>query len=663
MIAALALALLPSVALAAWGARLPAALLPPPPCADGGRGGTVRALLVGVDEYREVDAAGRPYFAPLGGSANDAQLLAETVRRRGGAAPGNVRLLVGAEATADGFWAAVNDLLAATRCGDFVLLHFSGHTWRGALALSDASVRNGSGLVFEGELRRAVTALRNRGAFVLLHVDANVPEPLELDAGRGGRWRSAGGRVEGGLDLALDAGGFAGLFAGPLAFEQKVELPGTGGAREVRVYGLFSFLTAAALGEARAPTTRELAERIRARIPVRGRAGLAMTPAFEATEPDRPVFAVGAPSRTAAGPAPLPAPPPTQDARVEILQPRRARGVTLVTAADLLVEGRVVPAEAVAAVVVSGAQARLLPGGRFEARLALRPGPQTLYAVAVFRDHAIATDSVEVQGGAAPPPAAATGRRYALVVGNGDYRHMAKLRTPAADAEALAALLRSDFGFETALDLGDGRSLPLLLKDVGRRELFAALSQLRRRLGEEDSLLVFYAGHGDRPTRAAQAYWLPVDAEPDDHANWISADDIASEISLMNARHVLVVADSCFSGGLLRSGGPAAETVPGVERARYLDEMARRRSRHLMSSGANEPVLDEGGGGHSVFARALLAGLAAMPEGVFTAQQLFASRVQEPVAGRSGQSPQFGPILKSGHDGGDFVFHRRARER
>jgi len=283
--------------------------------------------------------------------------------------------------------------------------------------------------------------------------------------------------------------------------------------------------------------------------------------------------------------------------------------------------------------------------------------------VAVFADHATATDSLEIGGGTATAPAEqaaapAPGRRYALVIGNGNYQHVPKLRSAVGDARAVAGLLASRFGFETTLDLGEGRKLDLVLRDVGRREVFAALSQLRRTLGEEDSLLLFYAGHGDRPPRSLQAYWLPVDAEADDHANWISADDIASEMSLMNARHVLVVADSCFSGGLLR--GSAASPPPSkIERARFFEELERRRSRHLMSSGGNEPVLDDGGGGHSVFARAFLRGLEGMPEDTFSAQQLFATRIQEVVAGHAGQTPQYGPVVRSAHEGGDFVFRRR----
>jgi uncharacterized caspase-like protein len=658
-----------------WEGRFPASYELLPACEAGGKAGKVRGLLVGIDEYREVDSAGRPWFAPLAGSANDAHLLEQLLERRGGAARADVRVLVDQDATSDGLNAALNDLIRASRCGDFVLFHFSGHTWRGALALADASVRNGSGLLFEGELRRAITAIRNRGAFVLVHIDANLPEPLQLDVGRGARWRAAGARGEAGIELAMDAGGFAGFYAGPLAFEQKIVLPKAEGGQDTRVYGLFSFVTAGALGSGSLPALRDLADQMRNGLAARGRAGLQPAPVFEATEPDRVVFARGlsatsdrkapppsvaaAPRTAAPQPAPAPAVAPVVAARsIEITEPKRMRGVALVTTPTLRIAGKVQPAEAVSGVVVQGAQAKLLDGGQFEAQVELKPGLQSAYVVAVFRDHSIVTENIEIQGGTQPVIPASTGRSYVLVIGNSDYQHIPKLQTPGADAEAIARTLKAQFGFETSLEIDDGKPLSLVLKNAGRREIYSALSQLRRRLGTEDALLVFYAGHGDRPEGASQAYWLPIDAEADDYAAWISADDIASQIQLMNARHVLVVADSCFSGGLIRGASPVAPKASS-ERARYIEEVSRRRSRHLMSSGANEPVMDSGGGGHSVFAAAFLKGLGTIKDEAFTAQQLFSSYVQESVAGKAGQTPQYGPIVRSGHEGGDFVFRRR----
>ena len=83
------------------------------------------------------------------------------------------------------------------------------------------------------------------------------------------------------------------------------------------------------------------------------------------------------------------------------------------------------------------------------------------------------------------------------------------------------------------------------------------------------------------------------------------------------------------------------------------------KSRTLMASGGNEPVSDSGGGGHSVFANALLSALTKMDENEFTAGDLFYKLVEKQVAGRSDQVPRYSLIRNSNHDDGDFVFLRR----
>ena len=86
--------------------------------------------------------------------------------------------------------------------------------------------------------------------------------------------------------------------------------------------------------------------------------------------------------------------------------------------------------------------------------------------------------------------------------------------------------------------------------------------------------------------------------------------------------------------------------------------MATRKSRTLMASGANEPVWDGCGDGHSVFARALLAALGDIGRDSFTAEELFHYGIKEVVVGQSRQSPQYMVLRTSGHKGGDFVFAR-----
>jgi formylglycine-generating enzyme required for sulfatase activity len=87
--------------------------------------------------------------------------------------------------------------------------------------------------------------------------------------------------------------------------------------------------------------------------------------------------------------------------------------------------------------------------------------------------------------------------------------------------------------------------------------------------------------------------------------------------------------------------------------------MAAGKSRTLMASGGDEPVTDGGGGGkHSVFANALLRGLREMDKGQFTAAELFRYHVEEAVAGRANQTPEYNPLRNSGHESGDFIFIR-----
>jgi hypothetical protein len=235
------------------------------------------------------------------------------------------------------------------------------------------------------------------------------------------------------------------------------------------------------------------------------------------------------------------------------------------------------------------------------------------------------------------------GGYYALVIGNNDYASLPKLKTAKADASEVERLLRESYGFRTKL-----------LLNATRQQIVSALFSYRQTLGPDANLLVYYAGHGINDKDADKSYWLPVDAARDDDSNWISADDITTRIRAIPARHVLVISDSCYSGTLTRGLGESLP--PPNAREQFLQRMAAGRSRTLMASGGDEPVADSGSGGHSVFAAALLRGLREMDKGKFTAAELFRLYVQEPVAGRAQQMPEYNPLRNSGHESGDFVF-------
>jgi hypothetical protein len=238
------------------------------------------------------------------------------------------------------------------------------------------------------------------------------------------------------------------------------------------------------------------------------------------------------------------------------------------------------------------------------------------------------------------------GVQYALVIGIANYSSLPKLGTPVSDAKEVEQVLRESYGFKTQL-----------LVDATRDQILVALDNARRTLTPDDSLMIYYAGHGFYDKLEDQAYWAPVDAGQDTYAHWIIATELTSRAKAIAARHVLIISDSCYSGKLARD--VAIKDRAADVRGPFLTRMSEDKSRDLMSSGGDEPVSDsdtQGHGDHSVFANALLRGLKQMEFREFAASELFDQYVKIQVPGRSRQMPEYTPIRDSGHEGGDFVF-------
>ncbi len=282
----------------------------------------------------------------------------------------------------------------------------------------------------------------------------------------------------------------------------------------------------------------------------------------------------------------------------------------------------------------------------------------TSQALAVFA-HGLDSDSqleAALHGGrarvyaasdrAAPRPASAAlafgpslgfGRYHAIVIGNDAYTSLPRLATAVNDARAVAQLLKQRYGFDVSL-----------LIDATRADILRALNAKRRTLTESDNLLFYYAGHGWLDEDAARGYWLPVDADRADPTNWVSNASITDAVRAVQAKHVMIVADSCYSGSLTRGISVSIKTPD------FFSRIASKKARTVMSSGGIEPVLDGGSGGHSVFANALLSALRENSE-ILDATTLF-NQIRRPVMVNSNQTPEYGDIRMAGHDGGDFLF-------
>ncbi len=239
------------------------------------------------------------------------------------------------------------------------------------------------------------------------------------------------------------------------------------------------------------------------------------------------------------------------------------------------------------------------------------------------------------------------GKNYALIIGSNDYDYLPQLKTAVGDAEAIAEVLERKYDFD--------EGAVKLLTNATRREILGALSSFRRSLNAEDRLLIYYAGHGQIDPATDEGFWQPVDAEPESDFTWVSNADVKRYLGGMPAKHILVIADSCFSGSLTRG----AETQNENEDKFFLN-IDKYPSRKVISSGGTEPVADAGSGGHSVFAYFLIKALEENTKPYITSFQLY-DRLVRAVTNNSNQTPEYGTVPDSGDQGsGDFTFIRRA---
>jgi hypothetical protein len=237
------------------------------------------------------------------------------------------------------------------------------------------------------------------------------------------------------------------------------------------------------------------------------------------------------------------------------------------------------------------------------------------------------------------------GRYFALVIGNDAYQEWPRLSTATNDASAIADLLQKKYGFQVRV-----------LANATRQQILGAFQDYGEELGPSDNLLVYYAGHGILDDKGA-GYWVPVDATLPKNIHLLHTeelvrhDDVIAMIQSIHAKQVMVIADSCFSGGLAQAAMNAAPPIqtaqlqlPSAIRTRGLkivdadgdipvgqiegtvaaagpdmssDEvtglmrLASLPARIVLTSGGLEPVADQlnANDKHSIFATALLKAL------------------------------------------------------
>ncbi len=245
------------------------------------------------------------------------------------------------------------------------------------------------------------------------------------------------------------------------------------------------------------------------------------------------------------------------------------------------------------------------------------------------------------------------GRYFALVIGNQEYLYLEDLESPLTDAQRLRQVLQNRYGFNV-----------IFLPNANQVQILSALNDLHGRMTERDNLLIYYAGHGNRSNREdgrrQRSYWLPVDAEAERLVRWINNAVVSDHLDRIQARSILVLADSVFASGM---ASDSSSLLLGSGQQQLSDDEIRaglqRRARIVISSGGERPVPDLTDRPHSLFSRSLIEVLESN-QGVMRENMLFAQvavNVRRRASGAGGpQTPEMRPIRAAGHEGGDFYF-------
>lgn len=233
---------------------------------------------------------------------------------------------------------------------------------------------------------------------------------------------------------------------------------------------------------------------------------------------------------------------------------------------------------------------------------------------------------------------------YLFTIAIDNYQHFKKLNNAVRDAKEVSRILTSCYGFEIYKTLYEEKAT--------RKNIINEFSNLSSYITQEDNLIIYFAGHG-RMKEAFNSnklgYWVCYESE-NQISDWISNSDIKDLISSIEAKHIFLIVDACFSGTFLT-------TTRGENPNLYHKKAESLNSRWYLSSGREETVSDGIPGNHSPFAYNLIYFLNHNKKQIFSVSELI-NDITQATNNQARQQAISGSIPDSGHEhGGEMIFY------
>ncbi|MEM6803134.1 MAG: caspase family protein [Bacteroidota bacterium] len=229
-------------------------------------------------------------------------------------------------------------------------------------------------------------------------------------------------------------------------------------------------------------------------------------------------------------------------------------------------------------------------------------------------------------------------KNYLLLIGVNEYKYWNRLHNAVKDCDDLSGVLTAEYQFKNT-DV-----ITLYNRQATRENILETFESLQDKVGPNDNLLIYYAGHGFYDPQSELGYWVPVNARLNKIPDFIRNSTIHDYLRTINSKNTLLIADACYAGSLFANS--RGTIIEG------------NRSRWAFTSGDIEKVWDGQPGENSPFARYLIRFLTSNRKASLGAEELI-KNVRQVVERNTAQTPQGSPLKSVGDEGGQFRFYRK----
>jgi hypothetical protein len=171
------------------------------------------------------------------------------------------------------------------------------------------------------------------------------------------------------------------------------------------------------------------------------------------------------------------------------------------------------------------------------------------------------------------------GKQILVLIAIDKYAYRLPLKSNVDNAEKLKDVLIKEYYFD--------KVIPLYDLNATKDNIDKLFKKLQFELAKDDSVLIYYSGHGFIDKNTAKGYWIPSDAGLNEEAkeNWIESDGIKNYLQWLPSDHVFLISDSCFSSGLIDAVKAVRSEKPALD---VLKNGFKSKSRKILISGVSE---------------------------------------------------------------------------